>query len=107
MSIQIRQEVNLIDAVVTAAGDHNALVQLDPTKYNGTVTAYLEVVAKVASGTLTVALQAVGSASNTASCSVTSTSYSRVRSSSFSLPASATEYQVNLSGGTTPSVQAA
>src|SRR3989344_3052304 len=103
----IRQEINIIDAVISASGDDSAIIQLDTTKYTG-ATYYFETVAKVTSGTLTVALERFGTATQDAAISVTGTSFTRQRSASFTPPAGTqTEYNINLSGGTGPQVKAA
>gem|GEM_PF-2785273 len=103
----IRQEINIIDAVVSASGDHSAIIQLDTTKYTG-ATYYFETVASVSSGTLTVALERFGTGTQDATISVTATSPTRQRSTAFTPPAAAqTEYNINLSGGTGPQVKAA
>ncbi|MFC1647148.1 peptidoglycan DD-metalloendopeptidase family protein [Patescibacteria group bacterium] len=107
-NVKIRQELNIIDGIVTAAGDDSAIVQLDTTQYNGTLLYYFEVVAKVDSGTLTMALERVGTTTQDSTVSVTATSYTRYRSTAFTPPASTqTEYNINLSGGTNPMVKAA
>jgi len=103
----IRQEINIIDAVVSASGDHSAIIQLDTTKYTN-ATYYFETVASVSAGTLTVALERFGTGTQDATISVTATSPTRQRSTAFTPPAAAqTEYNINLSGGTTPQVKAA
>src|SRR3990167_1901913 len=104
---QIRQEINIIDGIITAAGDNHGIVQLDTTQYNGTVTYYFEVVAKVASGTLTVALERVGTATQDATIDVTETSFTLKRSTAFTPPAGQTVYNINLANGTTPQVKSA
>ncbi len=107
-NVKIRQEINIIDRIVTASGDDNAYVQLDTTKYSGTVSYYFEVVAKVDSGTMTVALERAGTSTQDATVSVTATNYTRYRSNAFTPPSSTqTEYNINLSGGTNGMVKAA
>ena len=103
----IRQEINIIDQIVTTSGDHPAIVQLDTTKYNGTVTYYFEVVGQVASGTLTAALERINTSTQDATVTITETSPTRKRSTAFTPPAGQTEYNLNLSGGTSPSVKSA
>ncbi len=102
----VRQEINIINGIVSAAGDDSAIVTLDTTGYSG-ATYYFEVVGKVDSGTLTTTLQRVNTATSDATISVTGTSYARSRSSSFSPPAGVTRYNINLSGGTNPMIKAA
>lgn len=104
---KIRQEINITNAIVNAAGDDAALVQLDTTQYSGTPSYYFEIVGTVASGTLTVALERKGTATQDATITVTETSFTRKRSTAFTPPAGQTEYNINLSGGTTPQVKAA
>ena len=104
---KLRQEINIIDHIATASGDDPSLIQLDTTKYSGTVTYYFEVVAKVSSGTLTVALERNGTSTQDSTISVTETSFTRKRSVSFTPPAGTTEYNINLANGTSPEVKAA
>lgn len=101
---QIRQEINLIDGQVTAAGVDSALTNLDTSRYSGTVTYYFEVVAKVASGTLTVNLR-TGS-TDVVGIGVSTTSFVRLRTV-FTPAVGSNDYQLNLVNGTTPVVQAA
>lgn len=107
ISRTIRQEINIIDTIVTASGDHSALVQLDTTKYPDNVIYFFEIVATVASGTLTVALERSGTATQDAIITVTETSFTRKRVILTPPAAAQTVYQINLSGGTTPQVKAA
>ncbi len=104
---KIRQEINIIDGTVSTSGDYPALVKLDTNKYNGTKAYYFEVVAKVSSGTLTVALERAGTSTQDSTITVTETDFTRKRSTAFTPPAGATEYNINLSGGTLPEVKAA
>ena len=106
----IRQEINIIDAVITATST-GAIVQLDTTQYTAP-TYYFEVVAKVTSGTgqvsLTRYIQSNGVATTTdKTIAVTATSYTRVRSTSFSPVAGQTNYVVGVSGGVGTTVIAA
>lgn len=102
-----RQEINIIDATVTATGDHAAIVRLDTNAYTG-ATFYFETVANVVSGTLTVALERAGTATQDSTISVTATSYTRQRSTAFTPPSGVTYYNINLdTGASGPSVQAA
>ena len=84
----IRQEINIIDTVVSATGADKAIVQLDTTQYSGPVTYYFETVAKVASGTLTLTLRRKGTSTDDATNSVTATSYTRQRTAAFTPPSS-------------------
>ena len=98
----IRQEVNIIDVVLTTAADSNAVVYLNPGVFNGSLTWFFEIVGKVTSGTATVTLH--DSTDNVhATISVTETDYSLKRAE-FSTSPTADTYHVNLSGGTTPSI---
>jgi len=105
---KLRQEINIIDHIATAAGDDPSIVQLDTTKYSGTATYYFEVVAQVASGTLTVALERNGTSTQDSTITVTETAFTRKRSvTAFTPPAGTTEYNINLANGTTPQVKSA
>src|SRR3989344_4049531 len=106
----IRHEINIIDAIVTASGDDSAIIQLDTTKYTGgfsNVTYYFETVAQVDSGTLTVALERVNTATQDATISVTATSYFLQRTVFTPPVLSQTQYNINLANGTNPKVKAA
>ena len=105
---KLRQEINIIDHIATAAGDDPSIVQLDTTKYSGTVTYFFEVVAQVGSGTLTVALERAGTSTQDSTITVTETAFTRKRSvTAFTPPAGTTEYNINLANGTTPQVKSA
>ncbi|HBL00218.1 TPA: hypothetical protein DDZ02_00240 [candidate division WWE3 bacterium] len=105
---KLRQEINIIDHIATATGDDPSLVQLDTTKYSGTVTYYFEVVAQVSSGTLTVALERAGTSTQDSTVTVTETAFARKRSATaFTPPTGTTEYNINLANGTTPQVKSA
>ena len=101
---KIRQEINLINRIISA--DSSAIVAMDASDYNG-ATFYFEVVAKVASGTLTVGCWDVTLGSNKTTVSVTATSYTVYRSTSFTPTAGARTYIVDVSGGTTPLIKSA
>ena len=103
----IRREINIIDHIATASGDDPSLVLLDTDNYSGTKTYYFEVVAKVSSGTLTVALERSGTATQDTTVTVTETDFTRKRGTAFTPPAGETEYNINLSGGTSPEVKSA
>src|SRR3989338_156029 len=105
-TVNIRQEINIIDAIVTASGDDSAIIQLDTTKYSG-ATYYFETVAQVDSGTLTVALERVSDSTQDATISVTATAYFRQRVAFTPPAATQTEYNINLANGTAPKVKAA
>ncbi|MBI1998887.1 MAG: hypothetical protein HYS73_00950 [Parcubacteria group bacterium] len=105
-TVNIRQEINIIDAIVTASGDDSAIIQLDTTQYSG-ATYYFETVAQVDSGTLTVALERVDTATQDATISVTATAYFRQRTVFTPPAATQTEYNINLANGTAPKVKAA
>lgn len=114
---QIRQEINLwVNAAGSGAFTSTsidvgaALAQLDTSQYISP-TYYFEVVAKVDtnSGTNNLKLRRNGTTTDDATCTITSTSYARVRSSSFTPPVGATEYllHVNASSGRTVTLTAA
>jgi hypothetical protein len=99
----IRQEINMLATGLA----EDQYIQLDTSVYGDTVTYYLEVVAKVDSGTLTVSLRRKGTTTDDVSITVTETSYTRKRSISFTPPGGATEYFIFMSGGTVPVVRMA
>ena len=101
---KIRQEINFINRIISA--DSSAIVAMDASDYNG-ATFYFEVVAKVASGTLTVGCWDVALGSNKTTVSVTATSYTIYRSTAFTPTAGARTYIVDVSGGTTPLIKSA
>lgn len=105
--IKIRQEINIVDALVSTSGDNEALIELDTSMYSGTVAYYFEVVGKVDSGTLTVALERSGTSTQDATIAFTETSFTRKRSTAFTPPGGATEYNINLASGTNPQVKSA
>ena len=94
----IRQEVNVIDASLSAASSaystSSAIANIDPSKYTG-ATYYFEVVASTTSATnATVSLvTTAGVAAKT--ITINGTAYARYRSTSFSIGA-ATDYQVRV-----------
>ena len=96
----VRQEKNLVNEILTASGAN--ITRLDTGQFSGTVTYWFEVVAKVASGTLTVGLH--NETSNISTLTFTETSYTRKRVQFTGEIANCT---VTLSGGTTPMVKAA
>jgi hypothetical protein len=102
VAAKIRQEINILNHVITASSVE--FVQLDTTQYSGTVTYSFETVGKVSSGTATVTLRRKGTTTDDATISVTATSYTRQRVT-FTPPAGQTEYIINISGGTSPSIQ--
>lgn len=101
----LRHEVNITDGVITASTTNN--VTLFNQAYSGTVTFYFEIVAKVASGTLTVGLRRNGAGSDDVSITVTQTAFTRLRSAAFTPGANNARYELSLSGGTSPQVNAA
>ena len=101
---KIRQEINFTNRIISA--DSSAIVAMDASDYNG-ATFYFEVVAKVASGTLTVGCWDVTLGSNKTTVSVTDTSYTVYRSASFTPTAGARTYIVDVSGGTTLLIKSA
>jgi len=101
---KIRQEINFTNRIISA--DSSAIISVDAADYNG-ATFYFEVVAKVASDTLTVGCWDVALGSNKTTVSVTATSYTVYRSASFTPTAGEREYIVDVSGGTTPLIKSA
>jgi hypothetical protein len=100
MAVQIRQEINILNHVTGSANDDIERVLFDTTQYNGTVTYYFEVVAKIASGSENVTLRRTGTTTDDATIAVTgSTVYALFRSTAFTPPSGATEYMVNCAGG--------
>lgn len=97
----IRQEINILDHIWASDASTGERVQLDTTKYSGTVTYYFETVGKVASGTLTLTLRREGTATDDATINITATSYTRQRVS-FTPPAGQTVYVINGVNGTSP-----
>ncbi|MFA5828849.1 MAG: DUF2341 domain-containing protein [Candidatus Shapirobacteria bacterium] len=101
--VKIRQEINIINGLVTAAGVDAAIVNLDTAKYNS-ATYYFEVIAKVSAGTLTVNLSTGNT--NTVGIGISDTSFVRVRSA-FTPESGSFDYRLNLVNGTSPQVKAA
>lgn len=104
---KIRHELNIIVATVatqsidtgTAGGVLHGYVRLDPAQYNGTLTAYLEVVSKNGTaGTVSITLRRAGTATDDASISLagSQTVFSRNRSTSFT-PSTAYTYFIQFS----------
>jgi len=101
---KIRQEINIIDATVTASASTTttdvAIVQLDTTQYSGTVTYYFEIVGNdtSGSGTSTARLRRKGTSTDDATVTFNNTgSPARARSASFTPPSGQTEYVLALS----------
>lgn len=111
----LRQEINILDAVLSAAGGSSAtsneIIQLDTTQYTSP-TYYFEVVAdSTISITFTVTLRRSGTSTDDATCTIPllTTSFKRIRSASFTPPAGQTNYvvQVDATAGATKNVNAA
>lgn len=95
-NVKVRQEINILDAIVTGATDDTHLVSLDTTKFPSGTTFYLEIVASISAGSENVTLRRKGTTTDDATIAVTgSTTPIRFRSSSFTPPAGATEYMVH------------
>ena len=95
----IRQEVNIVDTYVTAASaasaTSSAIVSIDPSKYTG-ATFYFEIVASTSAATnATIALVNGSTGATAVSITANGTTYSRYRSTSFSIGAT-TDYRVRL-----------
>jgi hypothetical protein len=103
-SAQIRQEINILDNVLTAATSNVAtsseIINVDPTKYSGTSTFYFEVVVKGSTSfTNTITLRRSGGSADDCTLSGISltTSYQLFRSSACTMPSTATDYVVRVS----------
>lgn len=101
---KIRQEINILNATITATSVGFAV--LTTGNYSGTVTYQFEIVGRVSGGTATVTCQRNGTTTNDATISLSATSYTRLRAT-LTPPAGATEYRVAISGGTGPQIRAA
>jgi hypothetical protein len=99
---KIRQEINITDAYFVAASNttatSSAIIQLDTTKYSGTVQYYFEVEASTTAASDSVFLaRNSGSGTQDASVSVNSATYGLFRSTAFTPPAQTqTEYVVQI-----------
>lgn len=105
-TIKLRQEINIINKDTALNGDDSAIVLLDTNKFSGTVTYAFETIANATTGTMTVALERVGTSTQDATISVTSTTLTRQRVS-FTPPAGQTEYNVNVNATALAKVVAA
>ena len=114
MSVTIRQEINILDAILSAAGGSSAtaneLVQLDTTKYNNP-SYYFEV---VADSTVSISFAVIlyhGAFTEVTRCTIPllTTSYKRVRSAAFTPPAGVDDYgiQIDATAGATKNVKTA
>jgi len=112
----IRQEINILTAVLSAASGasatSNEIVRLDTAQYSGTITCYFEIVADTSlSLTSNVTLRRKGTSTDDATCTIPllTTAYTRIRSASFAPPDGATEYVVFIDAavGATKNVKAA
>src|SRR3990172_1578521 len=97
---QIRQEINILDHVISASAngdtDSNEIVLLDTTQYNGTVTYYIEAVGvNGGDGTATFNLLRSGTSTVDASVEIP-ISMGLARSASFTPPAGQTAYKARL-----------
>ena len=107
----LRQEINILDSYLVAPASTIAtsseIIRFDPTKYSGTVSYYLEIVASTsASFSNTVTLRRNGNSTDDCTVTIptnTNTAYTLIRSSACSLT-SAQNYVLRISsnaGGTT------
>ena len=93
---QIRQEINILDSVLSGAGvSCLERVQLDTTKYSGTVSFYLEVVAKASAARVVTLFDAASNAITTATTD-SSNVYKIYRSAAFSVVSATTNYFVHV-----------
>jgi len=96
MAVQIRQELNIIDGVAGGASGvvlgADGIIQIDSTRYNGTVTVYLEANISTAHAGNTLTLRRIGTTTDDASVSVASTGL--VRSTGFTPVAGQTQYGI-------------
>src|SRR6266436_9206195 len=115
MANAIRQEINLLNVTLSAAGGSSAtsneISQLTTTAYSGTPTYFFEVVADSSvSISFNVTLRRKGTTTDDATCNVPllTTAFTRIRSSSFTPPSSA-DYRVfiDTTAGATKNVQSA
>ena len=105
---KVRQEINIIDNTLATSSTSGGIVQLDTTRYSGTVSYYFEVVtANSSASTDTVTLTRNGTSTNDSSVSLAGTGANvRVRSTAFSPPSNTqTEYVVKT--GASHSIKAA
>jgi hypothetical protein len=101
---KIRQEINILAGESVADGlSGSAIVQLDTTQYNGTVTYYFEIIAVTnSSSDCVVRLTRLGTTTDDATITVGTsvTTKTRLRSSAFTPPSGATSYFIRLDGVT-------
>ncbi len=109
----IRQEINILDSLLSAAGGASAtsseIVQLDTTQYNG-ATYYFEVVADSSvSLSFNVTLQRGATVDATCNIPLLTTAYTRVRSAAFTPGAATANYTVVIdnTAGATKNVKSA
>lgn len=104
MAAQIRQEINILDHLFSSGTGFslsNERSYVDTTQYNGTVTAYFEIVANNTNPTTAsnVQLEEVVSRDTMATQSVpANTGYTLYRTSSFTLKSGGFAYNVNVNG---------
>lgn len=102
---KIRQEINIIDGVVTVGGTDAAMINIDTTKYNG-ATYYFEVVANYGAGaTLTVNLS-TGNIQSVGIGITNGTTIVRTRKQ-FTPETGSFDYRLNVVTGGAPSIKAA
>jgi hypothetical protein len=97
---KIRQEINILAGESVADGlSGSAIVRLDTTQYNGTVTYYFEIIAVTnSSSDCVVRLTRLGTTTDDATITVGTsvTTKTRLRSSAFTPPSGATSYFIRL-----------
>lgn len=114
MAAQIRQEINITDAILTSTGGTRAIskevVQMDTTQYNGTVTYYFEVLARATNTTNALAelLNSGGTAQTSVSITTADSTYRLYRSASFTPSAATQDYETAIGStvGSTVDVKA-
>lgn len=104
-NVAIRQEINIIDGSVTVGGTDAAIINIDTTKYSGTVSYYFEVIANQGAGTTLTVNLSTGN-TNTVGIGITNANNVRVRKQ-FTPETGSFDYRLNLTTGTTPTVKVA
>jgi len=104
---KIRQEINLIDIAFTGSGDSLSLGVLNRHRFNGTVTAHLEIVGINSGSSVNANLRRDGTSTDDATIAFQSGAYIRSRSSGFTPQDGTTNYVVNLSASLNPGLACA
>jgi len=100
VNTKIRQEINILDSILSATSGNYAtsseIVTLEPSKYTG-ATYYFEVVAKADGGAhFNVTLRNATSSEIVSTVDAFAISYRRFRSVAFTAPGDATQYKVTI-----------